>query len=90
MRYEIKYTKQFKKDYKLIHKQGKSIYFDEFINILANDGSLDACYKDHELKGDYVGYRECHIKSDLLLIYKKQNDIVILTCLRLGSHSDLF
>lgn len=90
MKYEIKFTKQFKKDYRLLHKQGKSVYFDEFINILANDEPLGASYKDHELKGDYAGYKECHIKPDLLLIYKKQNDTLILTCLRLDSHNDLF
>ena len=45
---------------------------------------------DHALKGDYMGYRECHITPDWLLIYKKENDMITLSLTRTGSHSDLF
>ena len=51
---------------------------------------LEPKYKDHKLIGKYAGFRECHIKPDLLLIYKKENKTLILMCIALGSHSDLF
>lgn len=59
------------------------------IEKLANGEKLDIKFKDHALKGDYLGYRDCHIKADLVLIYKKQDDRLILTCVELGSHSEL-
>ena len=57
---------------------------------LANNEELASKYKDHALIGSYKGFRECHIKPDLLLIYKKQNEILLLTCVEVGSHSELF
>ncbi|MBX2670484.1 type II toxin-antitoxin system YafQ family toxin, partial [Campylobacter jejuni] len=42
------------------------------------------------LKGNYIGFRECHIQQDLLLVYQKQDDKLILYLLRIGSHSELF
>lgn len=56
---------------------------------LLNDQPLAPRYRDHELIGDWVGYRECHVKPDLLLIYKKP-DAETLRLARLGSHSELF
>ena len=56
---------------------------------LAADQSLDARYLDHDLSGDWAGYRECHIKSDLLPICRK-SDSDTLKLARLGSHSPLF
>ncbi len=50
----------------------------------------EAKYKDHALKGDYKGHRECHISPDWLLIYKIYEDVLILTLVETGSHSDLF
>lgn len=47
-------------------------------------------YKDHKLKGEYDGFRECHIEPDLLLIYKKEEKDLLLLCLGLGTHSKLF
>jgi len=46
--------------------------------------------RDHELSGNWRGYRECHIQSDWLLVYRVENDILVLTLARAGSHSDLF
>ena len=57
---------------------------------LANNEELASKYKDHALIGSYKGFRECHVKPDLLLIYKKQNEILLLTCVEVGSHSELF
>jgi mRNA interferase YafQ len=56
---------------------------------LANDDPLEPQRRDHELRGDWAGYRECHVKPDLLLIYKKQG-AATLRLARLGSHSELF
>jgi mRNA interferase YafQ len=56
---------------------------------LANDDPLEPRRRDHDLSGDWQGYRECHIKPDLLLIYRK-TDMETLRLARLGSHSELF
>ena len=82
----------FRRDYKRESKgQHRSTLGNDFsvvVAILVTDQPLDAKYRDHELIGDWAGYRECHIKPDLLLIYRKLADILRLA--RLGSHSELF
>lgn len=91
MKYQVLLTSKFKKDFKLLKKQGKNT--DKIlavINKLARGEILDAKYKDHPLLGGYLGARECHIEPDLLLIYEKQENILILNILRAGSHSNLF
>lgn len=57
---------------------------------LANGESLDPKHKDHPLSGNWVGHRECHISPDWLLIYRYDDDVLVLTLTRTGSHSDLF
>ena len=56
---------------------------------LVTDQPLDAKFRDHDLTGDWAGYRECHVKPDLLLIYRK-SEPDLLRLARLGSHSELF
>lgn len=91
MKYEIAFTNQFKKDLKLARKQGKDEEkLFEVIEKLANDIALDEKQKDHALVGKYVGCRECHVTPDWLLVYKKQENILVLLLYRLGSHSELF
>ncbi len=91
MKYEIERTPQFKKDYKLAEKQGLDLNkLKEVITLLANGEPLPPKNKDHQLKGNYKGHRECHIEPDWLLIYKIQDDMLILTLVRTGSHSKLF
>lgn len=91
MKYEISTTTQFKKDLKLARKQGKDEEkLWEVVERLANGEELEEKYRDHNLTGRYSGYRECHIDPDWLLVYKKQDEILILLLYRLGSHSDLF
>lgn len=91
IKYELDFTSKFKKDIKLLKKQGKNIEkLYEIINILAYGEELDAKYRDHNLIGNYKGYRECHIEPDWLLIYKVMKNILILTLSRTGSHSELF
>ena len=91
MKYSIQRTSQFKKDFKLAEKQGLDITeLEKVVNILAGGATLPLEYRDHELKGDYSGYRECHIEPDWLLIYKIYEDVLVLSLVRTGSHSRLF
>ena len=72
-------------------KQGKDLtLLESVIDDLLNEKVLDEKYQDHPLVGDYIGFRECHIQPDWLLIYAIDNDQLILTASRMGSHSDLF
>lgn len=91
MKYEIRFTGQFKKDLKLAKKQGKNLdkLFD-VVERLANGEVLEAKYRDHDLSGDYKGCRECHIDPDWLLIYEFFDDVLVLLLNRVGSHSELF
>lgn len=89
-KYEIKHTTQFKKDYKLAKRRGLNIdLLKNVISKLSNGETLEAKYKDHPLSGDWIGHRECHIQPDWLLIYRIENDILVLTLTRTGTHSDL-
>ena len=91
MNYEVRFTNQFKKDIKLAQKQGKDIEkLFSVVNILASGEPLPAKFRDHDLTGDYKGCRECHIEPDWLLIYEKDNGLLILMLNRVGSHSELF
>lgn len=91
MKYEVRFTAQFKKDLKLAKKQGKNAdKLFEVIEQLACGEKLDPKYRDHELTGNYRGCRECHIEPDWLLVYELIGDVLVLMLYRLGSHSDLF
>ena len=91
MRYEIKFTSQFKRDLKLAKRQNKNLEaLFEVIDLLADGGTLEAKYRDHDLSGKYKGTRECHIEPDWLLVYKKNKKELILLLIETGSHSDLF
>ena len=85
----ISRTGQFKRDYKKMIKRGKNIgKLNKLITELSSGTILDSKYKDHILLGNYKFRRECHVEPDWLLIYKIENDEIILE--RTGSHSDLF
>ena len=85
----IRYHNSFKKDYKKILKRHLNIHdMETVMDMLANEQPLPEKYKDHALTGDWKGFRD--IQPDWLLIYKIQNDSLILTLSRIGSHSDLF
>ena len=91
MKYQVEVTSRFKKDYKTAMKRGLEIeLLDNIIKLLANGEKLPDENKDHNLTGNYKGYRECHIQPDWLLIYKISVNILILSLSRTGSHSDLF
>ena len=89
--YEVKFTTAYKKSYKLMKKRGLNIdLLDEVIDTLRAGKTLDEKYFDHGLSGNFQGFRECHVKPDWLLIYLIENDILTLTLVDTGSHSDLF
>ena len=91
MIYEVRYTGQFRKDLKLAKKQGKNLdALFHVVELLASGTPLPFRYRDHDLNGDYRDCRECHIEPDWLLIYEKDNGLLILMLNRVGSHSDLF
>ena len=89
----VRYTTRFNKD---VRREGKSpnnkdltTKLQVVIDLLAEDRDLPANLHDHLLVGEFVGMRELHVKPDLLLIYRKVED-VSLELLRLGSHSEIF
>ncbi len=89
--YQVKFTTAYKKAYKLMKKRGMDIsLLDEVVDLLCQGRHLEERYRDHGLTGDLAGFRECHIKPDWLLIYLIENDILTLTLIDTGSHSDLF
>lgn len=88
---KIFYSSRFKKDYKQMIKRGcKQEDFRKVIDILVANEPLPDKYHDHNLSGNYKGFRECHINPDWLLIYRTDNDVLTLTLIRTGTHSDLF
>ena len=87
----INYSTRFKKDYKLVRKRGYDIsLLEEVLELLCTEQPLPQKYLDHALTGNYGGHRECHITPDWLLIYKIENDVLVLSLTRTGTHSDLF
>lgn len=91
MMYQVKFTTAFKKSYKLMKKRGFDIsLLDEAVDLLRQGKQLDEKYRDHSLSGDFAGFRECHIKPNWLLVYLIENDVLTLTLVDTGSHSDIF
>jgi mRNA interferase YafQ len=90
----IERSSAFKRDYKRAKatpRHGKDVDWlvSSVVTLLLSDQALPKNNRDHALSGDWSGYRECHIKPDLLLIYRKP-DARTLRLARLGSHSELF
>ena len=90
-KYTVKPTAQFRKDYKRAVKRGLKIeLLEEVVEMLAMGKTLPEKNRDHALSGDWAGHRECHIQPDWLLIYLIENDVLVLTLSRTGTHGDLF
>lgn len=88
---DVRYSTQFKKDYKTVIKRGYNPQLlQDVLEILCSEQSLPPKFKDHNLTGNYEGQRECHITPDWLLVYKIEQEILTLSLTRTGSHSDLF
>ena len=90
MKYRLILTGKFKKSLKLAKKRGLDIsLMENVVDTLLQGIPLDEKYRDHELKGKYKGFRECHIQPDWLLIYLQEDDILTLTLVDTGTHADL-
>ena len=92
--YLVQTTKEYEKSYvRLLRSGTKESVFDAVkivVNKLSDGEKLEAKYSDHKLHGEYSGYRECHIMSDLLLIYQIREEQLVLVLINIGSHSYLF
>lgn len=91
MKLDIVLSNRFRKDLKLAKKRGYDLeLLDTIVEKLAKGEKLDKKYRDHDLSGDYIGFRECHLQPDWLLVYRIDGDELILFLSRTGTHSDLF
>lgn len=86
----IERTTAFRRDFKHHQRRHRSLeaVLVAIVQLLAADTPLPPRNRDHALSGSFGGFRECHIKPDLLLIYEKESGVLRL--IRLGSHSELF
>ena len=92
MKYRIRATRAYRRAFKKLERSG-TFPRDELalvVDVLASGASLPFKYRNHELKGEWKGCRECHIQPDLLLVYRHEHDVLILVLVDLGSHSELF
>lgn len=93
-KYKIQTTPKFAKNLsKYIGKGKRKVSKEEFIKVvdmLASDEKLPVNYRDHALTNNLKGYRDCHLKPDVVLIYKKERDKLILVLCTIGSHSEVF
>ncbi len=88
---KISYSSRFKKDFKAVKKRGFPIaLLEEVLEMLCEQQPLPLKNSDHALTGNLIGHRECHIAPDWLLIYKIEEDELLLSLIRTGTHSDLF
>lgn len=91
MTYKLILTGKFKKGLKLAKRRGLDIaLLNDLVEKLLHGISLEEKYMDHELKGKFKGFRECHIQPDWLLIYLLENETLTLTLVDTGTHADLF
>lgn len=91
MTYKVKFTSAYKKDYKRAKKRGLDInLLDDVVEELRQGHQLAPKYHDHELRGNWAGFRECHIQPDWLLVYLIEDDILTLTLTNTGTHADIF
>ncbi len=89
-KYDLAVTAQFRKDYKLAKKRGlKMEALAEVVTLLAKGEALPEKNRDHSLPGNWIGHRECHVLPDWLLIYRIEENVLVLTLIRTGTHSDL-
>ena len=91
MKLKIEQSKKFKRDLKTAIKRGYDITkLETVVDLLQRGADLPLKNRDHALTSDMNGFRECHITSDWLLIYRIEEDVLVLYLFRTGTHSDLF
>jgi len=85
-------TKQYKKSFKKLKHSGKfnETELNKVIDMLCLGMILDSIYQDHALHGEYDGYRECHVRGNILLVYRIEEQKLILVLFDIGTHSELF
>jgi len=89
-KYEIQPTSQYKKDVRLLKKRGYDLsLLNGVVAKLANGETLPPQHRDHPLKGNRKGYRDCHIQNDWVLIYKVDQDVLTLILSETGTHADI-
>ena len=87
----LRTTGKFRKDYKLAKKRGLPMEELEIVlQTLLEERPLEEKHLDHALSGNYIGFRECHIRPDWLLIYQIRESELVLELFRTGTHSELF
>lgn len=92
-KYTLDYSTKFRRNRKLLIKRGYDMSkLGKTIDLLLTGELMPPEYSDHPLKGNYVGYRECHVdgEGDWILIYKKQDEKLMLVLTATGTHVDLF
>ena len=90
-KYTVIPTSRFRKDFKLALKRKLNVeLLEDVIAALAMGEALPEKNKDHALSGDWAGHRECHIQPDWLLVYRIEDNVLVLTLSRTGTHSDIF
>lgn len=88
---EIVMSNQFRRDLKLAAKRGYDLeLLDSVVTSLANEETLPERFGDHNLIGEYAGFRECHLQPDWLLVYRVDRGQLILFLSRTGSLANLF
>jgi len=92
---KIEHASRFKRDYRRVSKTPRYANIieqrlPEIVAALCADQPLPSAYRDHNLIGDWRGFRECHLAPDLLLIYRQSDDGLYVELARLGTHSELF
>ena len=90
--YKVHSTKAYRRAYKRVskHKDFSQDVLDEIIDTLARGEVLKAKYHDHQLTGEFKDSRECHVKNNILLAYRKYEGILVLVLVDIGTHDDLF
>ncbi len=90
--YKVRSTKAYRKAHKRVsqHKNFEEDVLNEIIDTLARGEKLEPKYQDHQLSGEFKEYRECHVKSNILLMYQKYENVLVLLLVDLGTHDDLF
>ena len=91
MKYTVKISNQFKKDFRRCIKRGLNMqHITDAMDLLADTGTLPAQYRPHRLSGNRQGQWECHIQPDWLMTWEQNDTELILLFLQTGTHSDLF
>ena len=90
--YHVRTTRSYRKAFKKLRKSGADVIheIDIVVDILRKGETLATKYKDHQLTGDMKDYRECHVRPDILLVYYKEENDLILVLVNVGGHSKLF